>query len=315
MLAAPTRIVIEMTNRCNSRCPFCAHTWKRAPDQDMPWPLFQQVVDEVRAFSPAPKVYLYGVSEPLLYPRVREALAHTRGLWRGFSSNGQALTERAAAMLLDAGLDEMILSVDSDVPEDHARLRVGLDHAAVMRNVLRFLELRAARRDFLTRVYVSMMHFAETDAYFAEMGARWLGRVRGMPNTVVQMKQACRFPTVRAQAMGGSPAGGFAGMLPMTSIRARREEAAEIRRNPQLQWVDWMESIRANCTLWDNGVTVLPDGSVSACCHGADDDFHVGRVTAERGVLDAWRGERWQAYRAKFNAGDFAGIPLCEACP
>lgn len=109
----PVCLYLEVTNRCNLLCTTCPRTFEALePEADMSWELFTKIVGGV---SSVKRVVLHGVGEPMLVknlPRMVRYLKE-RGIYVLFNTNGTLLTEKNGQALIDAGLDEMRVSVDA----------------------------------------------------------------------------------------------------------------------------------------------------------------------------------------------------------
>ena len=128
---SPSKLNLDITNRCNLDCVWCSRHFVDFPPVDMPLALARKAV----AWMPRPEVVtLAGFGEPLLYPYkdllkvVQLARAKTKRV--RIISNGLLLKNKIRG-LVDAGLTELIVSVDSPKPEVYRRIR-GADLACVM---------------------------------------------------------------------------------------------------------------------------------------------------------------------------------------
>ena len=142
----PRYFEIETVNACNARCPMCTiDEWTRQSPV-MRDELFQKISDEICAHAETVKrVSLYRDGEPLLDKKLPERIAMLkRGGIReiAISTNVSLLDERRATAILEAGLDLIILSIDSLRKDVFESIRVHLDHDVVMANAMRFIELR-----------------------------------------------------------------------------------------------------------------------------------------------------------------------------
>jgi MoaA/NifB/PqqE/SkfB family radical SAM enzyme len=145
----PRSLYFETTSRCNSLCETCILTFGgREPQKDLTWPEFRTIVDQFPALD---RVLLHGIGEPLLNRDLPRMVAHLKG--RGatvlFNSNVITLGARLGRALIDAGLDELRVSLDATTPETYARVRGGDAFAKVGANLERFAgtkrETRASR--------------------------------------------------------------------------------------------------------------------------------------------------------------------------
>lgn len=128
MLPLPQELYIEPTNRCNSRCETCVHTFREPePPRDLTLAEFQTLVDQVPELH---RVVLHGVGEPLLNRELPAMISYLKQRPERpqvlFNSNAILLTPAWQEALLDADLDEYRISTDAASPELYARIR-GVD--------------------------------------------------------------------------------------------------------------------------------------------------------------------------------------------
>ena len=150
----PVCLYLEVTNRCNLLCTTCPRTYEELePPADMSWDLFVSIVDQVPDLA---RAVLHGVGEPMLVanlPRMVRYLKE-RSVYVLFNTNGTVLSERNGRALIDAGLDELRVSLDASNRESFKAIR-GRDYfGRIIRNVRAFRELQ--QREGLTRPQVSV---------------------------------------------------------------------------------------------------------------------------------------------------------------
>lgn len=135
----PRSLYLETTSRCNSLCETCILTFGgREPAKDLGWDEFLTIVGQ---FPVLERVLLHGIGEPLLNRDLPRMVAHlkARGAAVLFNSNAISLSRRTGEALLDAGLDELRVSLDASTRETYARIR-GVDaFDKVIANVERFV--------------------------------------------------------------------------------------------------------------------------------------------------------------------------------
>ncbi len=109
----PICIYLEVTNRCNLLCTTCPRTFEQLePEADLSWELFTKIVDGVQNLK---RVVLHGVGEPMLVKNLPQMVRYLkdRGVYVLFNTNGTLLTEKNGLALIEAGLDEMRVSLDA----------------------------------------------------------------------------------------------------------------------------------------------------------------------------------------------------------
>ena len=126
------KLRISLTEVCNMACTYCVTSLsdhKRVPDELRAEQLLS-LVRMLKDYAGIEKVRLTG-GEPLLYPNLIQIVLgiHEMGISSiGLTTNGQLLARKAKA-LVDAGLKNVNLSLDSLDPENFKRMgRVGKLH-------------------------------------------------------------------------------------------------------------------------------------------------------------------------------------------
>lgn len=125
----PSRLFVEVTSRCNLRCPMCVkHSGiGNAAEGDMSPETFEALKP---AFPRLDALILNGIGEPLMHPRLDHFIrcakqAMPAGSWAGFQTNGHLLDKARAMSLIESGLDRIFLSVDSATPDLFKSVRGG----------------------------------------------------------------------------------------------------------------------------------------------------------------------------------------------
>lgn len=160
LLKFPSYFEIETVNACNARCPMCTiGDWQRHSPV-MKDDLFKKIADEISEHADHVKrVSLYRDGEPLLDKRLPDRIAYLKaaGIKRvGIATNVSLLDERRATNILKAGIDEVIMSVDSLQKNVFEEMRHGLEFETVLENALGFVRLRDRLRP-QTSIWVRMV--------------------------------------------------------------------------------------------------------------------------------------------------------------
>ncbi len=158
----PVCLYLEVTNRCNLLCTTCPRTYEELePPADMDWVLFTSIVDQVPDLA---RAVLHGVGEPMLVanlPRMVKYLKD-RGVYVLFNTNGTVLSERNGRALIEAGLDELRVSLDASNRESFKTIR-GRDYfGRIIRNVRAFRELQEREKHSRPQVSVWLTGLRET---------------------------------------------------------------------------------------------------------------------------------------------------------
>ncbi|MBI3515012.1 MAG: SPASM domain-containing protein [Proteobacteria bacterium] len=139
----PVCLYLEVTNRCNLLCTTCPRTFEDLePPADMGWALFTRIVDQIPKIA---RVVLHGVGEPMMVRDLPRMIAHlkARGTYVLFNTNGTLLSERKGRELIDAGLDELRVSLDAAEPEAFKLVRGRDMFDRIVKKVRAFTTLQA----------------------------------------------------------------------------------------------------------------------------------------------------------------------------
>jgi MoaA/NifB/PqqE/SkfB family radical SAM enzyme len=160
----PVCVYLETTNRCNLLCTTCPRTYAELePPADMSWELFTSIVDQIPNLQ---RAVLHGVGEPMLVrnlPRMVRYLKD-RGTYVLFNTNGTLLNERNGRALIEAGLDELRVSLDASNAKSFRAIR-GKDYfGRILRNVRAFRDLQEREGKDQPRVSAWLTGLKETIA-------------------------------------------------------------------------------------------------------------------------------------------------------
>lgn len=144
-LVPPILEISTVHGLCNASCVMC-------PINDMPEKVIMtndKFLQLMKKFEPYKDqldlVSFVGMGEPLLDKEVEEKIqiAKKHGFKKArIVTNASALTPARARSLLDAGLDLLIVSIDSDNKESYEKIRINLKFDKVVGNVQSFIKMR-----------------------------------------------------------------------------------------------------------------------------------------------------------------------------
>jgi MoaA/NifB/PqqE/SkfB family radical SAM enzyme len=138
----PICLYLETTNRCNLLCTTCPRTYEQLePEADMPWSLFTQIIDQYPNIA---RVVLHGIGEPMLVKDIAERVAYlkARNIYVLFNTNGTVLNEVNGRALIEAGLDELRVSLDAAEPDVYQMVRGKDFFSKIVANVKNFTHLQ-----------------------------------------------------------------------------------------------------------------------------------------------------------------------------
>lgn len=160
--AVPESLHIDLTSRCLLNCPQCYRD--RTSGIDMDFNFLKNILKEaekINIFQIA-----FGGGEPLLYPRLVEAVSavNSYGMSSTVTTGGAGLNKDYLQKLIDAGINHIQISLNGSTPEINSRSRDGYKEAIEALSLLKSQKLSyginwTARRDNLEE-FPSMIYLA-----------------------------------------------------------------------------------------------------------------------------------------------------------
>jgi radical SAM protein with 4Fe4S-binding SPASM domain len=168
----PAHMKIELTNFCNLACPMCPHEQMQREVGYMKPELFRRIIDQSAPWLEF--AYLHHLGESLFHGKIGEFIQYGRqkGVAMGLSTNATYLDARKGKVLLESGLDFLVISMDGASPDTYDRMRVGGDFATTVKNVRAFFELKKQIPNHLT-VVVQMIVTAENHHEVKDFAELW----------------------------------------------------------------------------------------------------------------------------------------------
>ena len=175
MTFVPHVVAWNLTRRCNLECAHCYISAgpHESAATELATPECRRIVDELLAVNPAPMLILSG-GEPLLREDLTEIASYAagKGATVVVGTNGTLLTDERIAVLKDAGVRGVAVSIDSLRPTYHDNFRHGQGSLAETTAALG--RLRARQLDFIVQTTATKGNRRELEglvAWSAEQGA------------------------------------------------------------------------------------------------------------------------------------------------
>jgi organic radical activating enzyme len=271
----PLRLWLEISARCNLRCPFCPNKdLDAALKGDMPWPLLQKVADQAQGF--ALEMNLHHRGETLLHPQAGRFIRYAagKGIYTRLHSNGTLLDKALSAEIIDSDLQRLSISFDGFNAAAYEKNRPGASFAQVTGNIETFLSLRRQRGKRTPRLAIEVMDLSQAQ---------------------MQKKDRLAF-AARFKKLG----------LDELVIKKPHNWAGHLG-SPGGQ-----ENFSA-CTFPWNALLVLFNGDVLACAQDFFGRNLLGNAGRES-LPELWNGPAMQKLRRSFAVKDMAAFPACAAC-
>ncbi len=276
----PLVLNIEPTNACNLRCTYCPRDKAvlRQGTNYLSVELFRKIIDEACEYNQLIMLNLHKDGEPLMHKKLPEMVAYAKrknvARTIHLNTNGTLLGTRVGRELLDAGIDDITVSVDAAFPETYHKLKKSRKFDALNRAVESFIEHRD-KVGAETFIRVKIMEFAQvTDLEIKAFHDRW----QGIADHV--------------QVTGVHDWGGAIENLAIT---------------------DESSPVRYPCALLWYALAVNSNGKVSICNVDWDYSGVVGDIY-EKTLHEIWNDFRIRKIRWTHLNSRWAYAPVCDQC-
>ena len=275
-LPFPEHLDIEVTNRCTLACVICPRRLMKREVGDMPLELARKILTE--ATGKAKTCYLHLFGDPLMHPQIEElvGMAKNAGLWVSTSTNAVFLNRDRMKKLYEAGIDELVVSLDAMTEETYDKIRVGGRFPLVMNNVLAAANYLSEQepREVLN---VQLVHTLDNDAEIEEFSRFWGEHVVG-------------------------PGVGKVTIKPM--VTWSRTIASRRPKEPEEEFA---------CTMGNYSMSIYWNGDVVKCCHDFDGFTRIGSVL-ESSIQEVWDLPAYDEFRLAHSEKNLDRLGFCRGC-
>lgn len=151
---------LHVTNRCTTSCAYCCFSSNRKELPELTTVELKRIIDDAKYLG-CTHVHFTG-GEPLIRDDIYELIGYASqsGLEMRLQTNGMLLTKDSAFKLIQSGLTSIMISLDSDRPIEHDKLRGDGTWAAAVDAIKNALEVGLSVRvnSVLTKENWSRIH-------------------------------------------------------------------------------------------------------------------------------------------------------------
>jgi MoaA/NifB/PqqE/SkfB family radical SAM enzyme len=311
----PEHVVIDPTNRCNNNCLPC---WTNSPllgdagppadwaRREMPAEMLLRLIDDLAALG-AKRVRFTGGGEPLLHPAIYDAIARAkrRGLLVALTTNFSAIGPNGVRRLVDAGLDELTVSLFAGTPTVYSRSHPNKTERTfeqiesnlrrfcaskppgaqvILANVLFSMNFEETREmlDFALRVGADGIYYTVVDSVHARTDGLLLTppHLEVLRAHLAEVKRRVDDVTAQGRAFRLDNWDGLQQRLAAVGAPQGEYDREAVEAIPC--YVGWMF------------VRVLPTGEAAPCCRGVNKPLGDLR---RRPFAEIWRDAPYQEFR------------------
>lgn len=278
----PLVVAVEASGICNLRCQMCfqKNMDRNKSDQNkhiMSWDTYQKFLNELDQ-NQLYSIVFASRGEPLLNPDISKMIkaAKAKGVLEiKLNTNATLLTEALSRELLDSGLDLIVFSVDSVVPEHYQQIR-GTSLEKVLTNIDKFMQIK--REEFphsKMKVRVAMV---------LTLGMK--------ENEEEEIRLAQEYWSDRVDEFSIKTENDF------VSIYEDGQRAFE----------------QSACSLLWERVYLWNDGSVNPCDIDHLSSMSLGNINQGKTIKEIWNGEKMQCLREHHLCSRGSLSTVCKNC-
>lgn len=283
---------LELTNICNFRCTFCPQGELQRPAKMMDLELVKKVFKDLAEMGHHHPIRLHLLGEPTLYKRFEDVIhaAHDVGLKLVLATNGSRLNEKNTEMIFRAGLDEILISLNTPEQQDYDSQRGSkMSFDQYVQGICNFVAERAARGGPpKTRINILYdMHkkdHPDEQARIRRIVASWAAMIE--KRTGKHIPELDRVPE----------------LIVGQEVSIELLEGLEFQWTAYHQWGLGQNPMTTFCRLPWFQLVVLADGNVSACCVDAEGEIVLGNAFRQS-IAEIWRGPELTRIRKNFLKG------------
>ncbi|MEE9606018.1 MAG: radical SAM protein [Candidatus Scalindua sp.] len=285
-LATPFTIYIDPSSACNFKCNFCCHSIK--PDhikrsgfkpQIMDFELFSSVIEQIRYFPDKIKMLsLFLVGEPLLNKRLPDMIAYAKESMIAdrifLTTNGSLLTKQVSRILVDAGLDEILISVEALDTEKYRDITsVNIDYELFVNNIRELYENRKNCKIFIKIV-----------------------------NTAINNEEIEKFHSMYDEICDLAYIETVMPVFDGVDYSSNKfPESNNIGRQVEV------------CTRPFFTMSVHPNGNVGCCIVDYSEGIVFGNIK-EQSLMDIWNGKKFNDFRLTHLKKQRQSLNVCDNC-
>jgi radical SAM protein with 4Fe4S-binding SPASM domain len=288
MKGLPWAVSIEPTTNCNLRCPECP-TGQRSLDRpggNLNLALFSKIIEQMQ--SHVIYITLYFQGEPFLNNSFIEMVkvAKKNRLFVTTSTNGHFLDDAKAKLLVESGLDRLIISMDGTDQESYEKYRVGGNLATVKSGIVNVIQWKKRLKK----------KFPLVELQFLVLGTN--------QHQLDDIKKLAK-------------------ELNVDTLTLKSAQLSNVENNPFLTTEPGLSrysnnnfSIKSSlpnyCHRMWNSPVIPWNGIIIPCCFDKNADYSMGDLN-KSSFKDVWNSEKYKSFRKEIFSNRHS-IQMCCNC-
>jgi len=288
----PAALSIEPTTKCNLHCPECVSGLRAFTrnEGNIDIEMYKRIIEQNAKYLTWLNLYFQG--EPFLHPQWHKLirLASEMNIYTVTSTNAHYLTNRNCRLLVESGLDKLVVSVDGASQQTYAEYRVGGSLQVVLRGIELLVETRNKMHSRTPYIEMQFIVFAHNEHEISEM--KELALRLGVDKLVLKTAQLMN-PQEKSHLFTRLP--GF--------LRYKTSKEGSVVVKSKLADRCWR--------MWHSSV-ITQDGMAVPCCFDKNADYVLGNLN-QQSLNHIWHDKPMQEFRKAIQYNR-KGIPMCTNC-
>lgn len=281
----PQNVIVETIFGCNSSCVMCPINMPTERTKGlMSDDVFKKAIDGLAVYAEnIVQIDLFGVGEPFLDKQMPERIKYTKS--KGFkdvgvATNADLMTPKLAQVVLEAGLDTVMVSLDGTTPEVHEGIRVNTSYPRIIENVKTTIALRD-KHNYSTKFVMRFIRQECNAHQWEEYRETW--------SKLISKDKGDLIIGYDLHSWGGE-----------IDVQNRRELPPVPDDVP--------------CHHLFDRLIILNDGSVVMCCS----DMHLGEYVLgnvkDASPIDIFNNDKMNGFRKVHKGGKRKNMKICSGC-
>jgi len=284
-------IIIEPTNLCNLRCPFCTNLYSKREKGVMKLKDFKRLTTLLP--ETISKVTLHFAGEPFLNPNLPEMIQilKRRKITIILSTNG-TLPFKVYKKAIDAGLDLMLVTLDGPNKKMHEKYRVGSDFNQTIEMIKKISSLPKRK----TKIVVQYLVMRYSEKYIPQM--KEFCKNLGVDELWLKTTS---FNIAANKEMEKKVLETAKKYLPQNKKYSRY-----IIKENKLINID-----KPKLCNWFWKTVILWNGDVGVCCTDLEGKVIVGNVFKEKNFNKIWKSKKYAEIKKRIIR---QSLSICQNC-
>jgi radical SAM protein with 4Fe4S-binding SPASM domain len=291
LISYPVSAMIEPTSRCNLKCPMCINYQNELGLKrgDMSFDNFIKAIDEVKRTCVF--LFLWNSGEPLMNKELDKMIDYAKkaNLFIIMSTNGYFLDKEKARMLIDKGLDYLIISFDGATKETYEKIRINSDYDKVINNIGGLIEEKKRQKKNLPFINLQFLIMRENEHEINKVAS--LGKLLKVDRITIKKTQIINEK------------------LKKDLLPTKMEYTYEAYENQSICKENWCYK------PWEH-IVINWKGLVFPCCDTLDPNYSLGDLFSNGGLSlqEIWNNDKYVKFRKQI-LKDIDKIDICRICP